>query len=131
MAQSSNNGGPESKDHSSGPPIWRAAFDAVERPVTRASETWVQSNTFMDGLAIAWRLQRRANREIRRGLDIWLGAWRLATRGDVDRLSNEVARVERELRALRRELADAETGAAAGRRGASASGPRAPRRSQR
>jgi len=67
----------------------------------------VQSGPFMDGLSLAWRLGRRAERELHRGLDMWLGAWRLATRGDIDRLSNEVARIERELRALRRDHADA------------------------
>ena len=86
------------------PPIWRAVFDAVERPVTRASESWVQTNSFMDGLALAWKVQRRVDREVRRGLELWFGALSLATRGDVDRLSGEIARVERELRELREQL---------------------------
>ena len=85
-------------------PAWRAAFDAIERPVTSASERWVQSDTFMDGFALAWRVQRRVDREVKRGLDIWLGAWRLSTRADVDRLSREIAQLERQVRELRREL---------------------------
>ena len=110
-------------------------FDALERPVSAASERWVQSDTFMDGFALAWRLQRRADRELKRGLDIWLGAWRLSTRGDVDRLSHEVAQLERELRDLRRELLrsapPARSGSAPGRRRAAGPGRRPGARTSR
>jgi hypothetical protein len=88
---------------------WRAPFDAVERPVSNASESWVQSNTFMDGLAIAWRLQRRMGVELRRGVGTWLGAWNLPSRGDVDRLSNQLANLERQLRDVRSELERSES----------------------
>jgi hypothetical protein len=27
--------------------LWRKAFDTMERPITAASESWVQSDTFM------------------------------------------------------------------------------------
>ncbi len=113
-------------------PIWRTVFDAVEGPLTRAAESRVQTNRFMDGLALSWRVQRRLDRELRHGLEMWLGALSLATRGDVERLSNEVARVERELRALRRELERGRTGpgtrAPARPRARSASGGRARQR---
>jgi hypothetical protein len=88
---------------------WRAPFDAVERPVSNASESWVQSKTFMDGLTIAWRLQRRVGVELRRGVGTWLGAWNLPSRGDVDRLSNQLANVERQVRELRSELGRSES----------------------
>lgn len=86
------------------PPPWRLPFDTVERPVTKASQSWLETKTFMDGLAIGWRLQRRARVEVRRGLGFWFAAWNLPTRGDVDRLSNQLANVERELRAVRAEV---------------------------
>lgn len=100
---SSKDGAPSSKDGAPAIP-WRAPVDAVERPVTRASQGWVQSKTFMDGLGVAWRLQRRARVEVRRGLGFWLGAWSLPSRGDIDRISNQLANVERELRAVRAEV---------------------------
>lgn len=83
-------------------------FDAVEGPVSSSSESWVQSKTFMDGIAIAWRLQRRLGIELHRGLSLCFGAWNIPSRGDVDRISNQVASVERQLRALRSELEQSE-----------------------
>jgi hypothetical protein len=88
-------------------PVWKAALGAVERPVSRAAQTWMQSDTFMDGFAITWRLQRRVEAEVRRGLDVWLQAWQLPTRTDVHRLSNEIAGLERQVRDLRGELEQA------------------------
>ena len=85
-------------------PVWKAAFDGVERPVSRAAQTWLQSDTFMDGFAITWRLQRRLGAEVRRGLDGWFQAWQLPTRTDMHRLSNEIAGLERQVRDLRSEL---------------------------
>jgi hypothetical protein len=103
MAGSSDNGGRSSGSSKNGkaPPPWRAPFDAVERPVTSASQSWLQSNLFMDGLAIAWRVQRRVNVDLRRGLGICFEVLNMPTRGDVDRLSNQLANVERQLRELR------------------------------
>lgn len=83
-------------------------FDVVEKPVSNTSESWVQSKTFMDGVAVAWRLQRRMGVELHRAVSLWLGAWNLPSRGDVDRISNQLANVERQLRAVRSELEQSE-----------------------
>jgi hypothetical protein len=90
-------------------PPWRAPFDRVERPVAKASESWLNSNAFMDGFSIAWRLQRRVNTQLRRGAGLWLGALDLSSRGDIDRLSNQIARLERQVRELRTELEQSAT----------------------
>lgn len=58
----------------------------------------------MDGFAIAFRLQRRAGRELRRGLGAGLRAFNMPSRADVDRLSNQLAGLERQVRELRAEL---------------------------
>lgn len=58
----------------------------------------------MDAFAITWRLGRRVNAEARRGLDMWFGAWHVPTRSDVDRLSGQIAALERQVRDLRSEL---------------------------
>jgi hypothetical protein len=47
-------------------PLWRLAFDAVERPLAAASESWVQSDTFMDVLAVSFKAQRKLIGESRR-----------------------------------------------------------------
>ncbi len=105
MAQSSDSGGSSSRhEHGSSTPPWRVLFDAIERPVTRASEAWVNSSMFMDGLATTWKLQRRFNAELRRALETWFEAWQVPTRSDIDRLSNQIASLERQVRDLRGEL---------------------------
>jgi hypothetical protein len=86
------------------PPLWRLAFDTVERPVGAASETWVQSDVFMDTLALTWKVQRRFAREMHRGLGLWLGLWDLPRRSDVTSLVTQVANLERQVRQLSREL---------------------------
>ena len=82
-------------------PLWRKAFDAVERPVTAGSEAWVQSDTFMDLTAIAVRVQRRVLGEVQQATERWLHLWGWVSRGDVLRLTNQVAELERQMRELR------------------------------
>ncbi len=86
------------------PPLWRLAFDTVERPVGAASETWMQTDVFMDTLALTWKIQRRFAREVHRGLGLWLGMWDLPRRSDVTSLVTQVANLERQVRQLSREL---------------------------
>jgi hypothetical protein len=86
------------------PPLWRLAFDLVERPVGAASETWVQSEVFMDALAASWKVQRRVTREMQRGLGLWLGLFEVPRRSDVTKLVNQVASLERQVRQVTREL---------------------------
>ncbi|MBV9819554.1 MAG: hypothetical protein JOZ07_14570 [Solirubrobacterales bacterium] len=108
-------------------PLWRMAFDAVERPIAKVAEAGVQSGPFMDGLAVAWRIRRRAVDELRARAQLGLETLSLPTRGDVDRLANQLAGVQRELRELRDELESSggfptsELGAAPRRRPASRS----------
>jgi hypothetical protein len=82
-------------------PVWRLAFDLVERPLAAASESWVQSDSFMDMAACGYKLQRRATRETEKALDTWLGLWGLATKRDVTALVNQVAALQRQVRELR------------------------------
>ena len=86
------------------PPLWRLAFDTVERPIGAASEAWVQSDVFMDSLALTWKVQKRFAREMHRGLGLWLGLWDLPRRSDVSALVTQVANLERQVRQMSREL---------------------------
>jgi hypothetical protein len=94
----------ESKPARRLPPLWRLAFDLVERPVGAASEAWVQSDVFMDALAVSWKVQRRMTHEARRGLGLWLGLVGVPRRSDVTQLVNQVASLERQVRQVTREL---------------------------
>ena len=83
-------------------PLWRKAYDAIERPLAAGSEAWIQSETFMDLATVGFRVQRRLLGEIQQGTERWLHLWGGVSRGDVLRLSNQVASLERQVRELRR-----------------------------
>jgi polyhydroxyalkanoate synthesis regulator phasin len=87
-----------------GPPLWRLAFDLVERPVAAASETFLQSDVFMDALAASWKVQRRMTREMQRGVGLWLDVLAVPRRSDMTTLVNQVASLERQVRQVTREL---------------------------
>jgi hypothetical protein len=87
-------------------PLWRLGFDLVERPLAAFSESWVQTDQFMDAAALGFKVQRRLTGQAEKALDAWLGAWGLPTRRDVHALVNQVASLERQLRDLRAELAE-------------------------
>ena len=86
------------------PPLWRLAFDAIERPIGAASEAWVQTDVFMDALSVTWKAQRRLAREMNRGLGMWMGLWDVPRRSDVNALVTQVASLERQVRQMAREL---------------------------
>jgi hypothetical protein len=86
------------------PPLWRLAFDAIERPIAAASESWVQTDVFMDALALTWKVQRRMARRMHRGLGLWFGLWDMPRRSDVNALVTQVASLERQVRQMAREL---------------------------
>jgi hypothetical protein len=83
--------------------IWRRSFDAIERPIAAASEAWVQTDTFMDLAAVAFKLQRRVGRDVQRASEQGLHALGLVSYGDVVRLMNQIASLERQVRELERE----------------------------
>jgi hypothetical protein len=83
-------------------PLWRKAYDAIERPLAAGSEAWVQSEMFMDLATHSFRIQRRVLSDVQQATERWLHLWGWVSRGDVVRLSNQVASLERELRDLRR-----------------------------
>jgi hypothetical protein len=84
-------------------PLWRKAYDALERPLAAGSEAWIQSDTFMDLATHSIRIQRRMLRDVQGATERWLHMWGWVSRGDVLRLSNQVASLERQVRDLRRE----------------------------
>ena len=107
-------------------PLWRKAFDAIERPLAAGAESWVQSDTFMDLTAVAIRVQNRVFGELHGATERWFHLGGVVSRGDVVRLTNQVASLERQVRDLRRtaEQRDAPLLNGRGAGGRSRSGPR-------
>jgi len=85
---------------------WRKAFDAVERPLTEASEALLKSGSVMDVIAIVWKLQRSAASRVESGVGAGLRIFGVPTRGELIEIVNQVAGLQREVRALRREVED-------------------------
>ena len=81
--------------------IPRKAFDAVERPVSNASESLLETDAVMDALAFAWKLNRSALRRIERGTTAGMRLLGVPTRTE---LLNEIGALQREVRELRREI---------------------------
>jgi hypothetical protein len=90
--------------------LLRQAFDAVERPIAAAAESWVETETFMDFATVAVKVQRRLGGDAQRATEQWLRAWGLASRADITKLMNEVGSLTREVRDLRQQVARREAG---------------------
>jgi len=81
-------------------PLWRRAFDGVDRRIAGPIEAATRSDAFGDALTVAWRLQRRAQREAEKRTRRVLHLVNLPTATDVWRLSEQVAALRREVREL-------------------------------
>ena len=83
-----------------GKPLWRQAFDAVDRRVSGPVEAGARSDAFTDVLTVGWRISRRMQQEIERRTRRVLHMANLPTATDVRRLSEQVSALQRELREL-------------------------------
>jgi len=83
-----------------GKPLWRRAFDGVDRRIAGPVEAAARSETFGDVLTLAVRLQRRVERQVEKRTRRALHLVNLPTATDVRRLQEQVAALRRELRAL-------------------------------
>ncbi|MGY1680468.1 hypothetical protein [Geodermatophilus sp. SYSU D01176] len=86
------------------PPLWRQAFDAVERRVTPRAEEFVRTETFAVGAALTRRAVTLA-RDTARGATT--RAWHLLNLPagtDVSRLRAQVGALDREVRRLTLQL---------------------------
>jgi hypothetical protein len=63
----------------------------------------VQTDAFMDALAVTWRLQRRLLEPWWRASAMVLAACNVSSRQDVRELAGQVGALERQVRALRTE----------------------------
>jgi hypothetical protein len=85
-------------------PLWRRAFDAVDHGIGRPIEAVTRTDAFGDAFTIAWRLQRRMQKELERRSRRALHLCNLPAASDVRRLSEQVGALQRQVRELSHEL---------------------------
>lgn len=81
-------------------PLWRKAYDAVERPVGSRLEQVVQTEQFADAAGLALRLRAEVNRRIERTTRSLLHRVNLPAATDVARLREQVSDLHRTVRRL-------------------------------
>ena len=87
-------------------PLWRRAFDAVEKPIAERLEPMVQTEQFADAVAVVQRLQGRLQRAVERRMRQYLDFWNLPVGGDIKQLQEQIASLERRVRDLSKRLED-------------------------
>ncbi|HSD11802.1 MAG TPA: hypothetical protein VLF14_12490 [Candidatus Binatia bacterium] len=81
-------------------PLWRKAFDSVERTIAPGLESAVRSEGFADVATVAMRIRADVARGAERAMRRTLHFWNLPAGSDLKRLSEQVASVERRVREL-------------------------------
>ena len=87
-------------------PLWRRAFDSVERAIAPGLESTVRSEGFADVATAAMRVRAEMTKSAERAMRRTLHFWNLPAGSDVKRLSEQVASVERRVRDLAKRLDD-------------------------
>lgn len=99
-----------------GRPVWRRAFDTVERAVGPPLERGVQTQTFAEVLALLAHAQAATRRLAeRRTRQVW-HILNLPAGSDVRRLRQDVLHLERQVRTLTATLTERDGGGQRGRR---------------
>ena len=104
---------------SDGRPLWRGAFDRVERAVGGPLESVVAGQPFNDLMVLVFRAQGAMYDAFEHQTRAILHLWNLPARSDVTRLHRQVGALSAEVRALAERLEEqqqqAESRAATGR----------------
>jgi hypothetical protein len=82
-------------------PLWRRAFDAVERPVGARLEQAVQTDRFADAAGLLLKLRLRVERQLEAASRHALHRANLPAASDVAHLREQVAALDRRMRELR------------------------------
>ena len=101
-------------------PVWRILFDAAEQRVGPAAEQLVRTDGFADAVGLVTRLNQESKRRAERALRQGWHLFNLPAGSDVKRLSEQVGRLERQVRDLRRQLDETTKGERHGGSGRSA-----------
>jgi polyhydroxyalkanoate synthesis regulator phasin len=84
--------------------LWRQAFDAIDRRVSRPVEAGVRTDAFTDALALGVRARDRVGREVERRTRRALHLLNLPAASDIKHLREQVASLQRDVRELSRDV---------------------------
>ena len=85
-------------------PLWKRMFDAFEQAAGPQLEQYVRTEQFADLAASAARFQTEMQRRTAEAMGQALHAWNIPSASDVQRLSEQVASLERRVRELSRQI---------------------------
>jgi hypothetical protein len=85
-------------------PLWRQAFDGVERRVAAPVDQVVRSDVFSDTVALGLRAGNWAQSQVERRTRRALHLVNVPAATDVKRLSEQLAALHREVRRLQRQI---------------------------
>jgi archaellum component FlaC len=83
---------------------WRPYFDAAERAVGRPLESGVETDTFQDLLAAAARLRGALEDRLERTSSDLLHMFNLPAQSDIKHLSEQLNRLDKQIRDLKLEV---------------------------
>jgi hypothetical protein len=95
---------------------WRPYFDAAERAVGRPLEAGVETDTFQDVLAAAARLRAALQGRLERTSSDFLHMFNLPAQSDIKHLSEQLNRLDKQVRDLKLQLDKRGNGSARTRR---------------
>jgi hypothetical protein len=95
-------------------PLWRQAFDAFEQAVAPRLEEFVRTDQFADMASGFTRAQAEAQRRTEQAFSQMWHFWNIPAGTDVQRLSDQVASLERRVRELSKLLEESTEGASDG-----------------
>ena len=87
-------------------PVWKQMFDAAERTVGARLNEFARSENYAIIVGLAARVQRDAAQRSQRMSRQFLHMANLPAGSDVNRLLEQIARLEREVRELRKQIDD-------------------------
>jgi hypothetical protein len=88
-------------------PVWRQLFDAWEKAVGPRLEEYVQTDEFAERMTAFQQMNRRTAEMNEEATRQFLRSWNLPTASDLERLSQQVAEIDRRLRALSQRVDEA------------------------
>ena len=83
-------------------PVWRQLFDAWEKEFGPRLEEYVQSDEFAERMTAFQQMNRRQAEMAEEATRQFLRFWNLPTASDLDKVSQQLADIDRRLRALNR-----------------------------
>ena len=95
-----------------GTPRWKQAYDASEKRIAPGLASFLAKPEVMEALTLSMAVQRRARDDLAEFVRRQLHLWNLPAGTDVQKVSQQIAHLERQIRLLDRRLDDVKKQAA-------------------